>query len=542
VAAQTVQIKPGSRPGPRDISVTDLPRLRLEEVYLPEVLLGVQKIPPTEDRAVIDWVKDHFTVLPPSYIYDASQRLWRHDRDTALEWFAIGSLRARYDAFRCKDETSRQGILILPSLAPDISKNIDAHRAAFGEAGLRALRREDVFSDAVSPMWICLHGMRAINEAIQGRPLNPADQIYPASEWPGIRERLRAEYTTYFIEQGKPQDDPFASTTKPLPYIQIASGIAVGGDDFGWLDGSTLVYLATQKDTTGKSSRRLYSWSPNTGVTAYEPISGFGGLCASDGRLLIRTRTERRDGKSIMTYEEGSLAKRDSKEIAGEDIPLWPSSAHTFTGTSSANKSPIKLDRFGCGWVQNEKVASMGTQWLPLHEGHGFLRWTSAATSGVGSLQWLPTELGDPLTLPIDSQRIQSHAIRYLASKDAYFISPIWLGREKERTGECAPILWLFPKSRQHEKLCAPDDALGDQLVTFSPSERGLIRALYERRSFHGPKPGGLYLTGSDGKTTRIFESRIRSHLIAPGGCLLAFTHFDGLGTSLGVLDVCRPL
>jgi hypothetical protein len=515
--------------------------LSIDETYRPEVFLGVRNIPQAHDAVVTAWIKANSSRLMPAYLYELAGRLWRHDQQQAFEWYAVGSVRARYDALRCLDPTAGQGILVLPRLAEDVAKAVETRRAEFGEAGLRAMTRADLFADAVSPIWICLHGIGALNQAIQGRPTQQSDLVKPPGEWPEIRERLRTQYARYFEEQGKPQEDPFPLAARRPPYIELGQGVG-RGDDFAWADTTTLVFFTSEKGIDGKPTRRLRSWSPSAGVKTGDAYAGFGGLCAGSGRVMIRTRGERRDGQPVLFYEDGTLAERTPKEITIAPLPQWPLAAQTGATTWSVDKSALKLDRFGCRWVDNVAAAAgtPGNLWLPLAQGDGLLRWRASGPGG-GALEWLADEQRPPLPLPLQAGQVPLQAVQYLAANSAYFISPIWRGREKEPKESCAALVWLYPKTGRVEKNCAPDDALSGSVMTFAPAPGGIIRIVSQRQTFHGPKPGGLYLTDAAGKTTKIFESHINATQLSPDGCRLAFAHSPerAMATSIGVLDLC---
>jgi hypothetical protein len=202
----------------------------------------------------------------------------------------------------------------------------------------------------------------------------------------------------------------------------------------------------------------------------------------------------------------------------------------------------MKLNRFNCRWSQGKPGVNPGEQWLPLLDGHGALRWPgSTSPSGRGQLEWLPSDDSTAITLPIESAHVPVHAVRYLESKATYFISPVAPRRQKDAQPGCVPLVTLHPTTKRVESQCAPEDALSEESLTFAPSAAGVVRALHQRRTYHGPKPGGLYLTDTRGKTSKIYESRVSATQISPDGCRLAFVHSreGALATSLGMLNFC---
>ena len=530
-------LKPAPAPVARNLSPQDLPRLTLAEAQRSDVFLGVRNIPRSESAAVIGWIQMNSGVLPPVYGFELANRLWDLNPDQAFEWYSLAWLRALYDSERCVDPTARQGIAMLPGLAENVRAAIDARRAEYGRAGLRALARVDVFSDGVSPMWICLHGMRAMNLALRGQSVTEAELVRPKAEWKEIQQRLRAQYTRYFEEQGKPQDDPFPLAAAPPPYTEVAQALG-GADDFAWLDSTTLVFSALEKGADGKSSRRLLSWSARSGVSRWE-ATGFTALCAGDGRLMIRTRVERADGRITVHYEHGTPAQRAADHLTLGKPPQWPAAAHSGMLSWSLDESGMRLNPFTCKWVP----VPMGDQSLPLHDGDGLLRWPRSATpAGGGRLEWFPPGGGETITLPIDSSQVPFHGVRYEARTRSYFISPVTRAQSADARPGCVPLVRLYPGEKRFDQQCAPTDALSENPLLFTPTAAGVVRALGDRRTFHGPKVGGLYLTDAAGKTVKIYESRVRSTQVSPDGCSLAFLHAPekALASSLGVLNLCK--
>jgi hypothetical protein len=167
-----------------------------------------------------------------------------------------------------------------------------------------------------------------------------------------------------------------------------------------------------------------------------------------------------------------------------------------------------------------------------------------APSAGAAStqLQWLADAKSETLALPLLANSVAPHGIRYLPSKKAYFISPTLVRSTRAPAAGCVAFVWLHTRDRRIEHACAPIDALSENDYTLAPSPLGIIRALNHRRTPHGPKPGGLYLTEADGKTWKIFEGQIVETNISPDQCLLAFSYRppQSREPSLGVLKLCE--
>ncbi len=262
----------------------------------PEVLLwkclldGGAYEPFSENATLIPQLKAAANVLPPQFLYELSRRLWDTDKQAAMEWSAVGKARALYDAQRCVDTTARQGILVLPMIAPDVMAGIEADRKSYGEAGLRALARPDVFLDMESPAWICIHGMGAVSAAIQNKPITEHDWLRPPAEWEGIKDELRKELTQYFLEQGRPQDDPIPMTSEKFSQrtLPLASDSANG---WGWLNDQYLVLGNTERGDKGGPVHRLTMISIDG---TREDIATTSGMwCVGNGVISYQTGSEK---------------------------------------------------------------------------------------------------------------------------------------------------------------------------------------------------------------------------------------------------------
>ncbi|HYD97984.1 MAG TPA: hypothetical protein VEH84_01255 [Alphaproteobacteria bacterium] len=147
--------------------------------------------PPAEDAAVAARIVAERDRLEPPYFYEAARRLLATDPNAALEWFAFGQLRARYDALRCADESAGDFVFALPQIAPEVTRTAEANLPAYGAAGLRALARPELFVGTASPWWICARSRSAAERVAKGEPARASVWLKPEDEWPSIRQALR---------------------------------------------------------------------------------------------------------------------------------------------------------------------------------------------------------------------------------------------------------------------------------------------------------------------------------------------------------------
>lgn len=479
-------------------------------------------------------------VLPPPYLYELARRLWATDKATAMEWFAVGKARAFYDAMRCVDTTARQGIMYLPMIAPDVVAGIEADRGEYRKAGLRALARPDVFVDAISPAWICAHGIQAINSAIQGNQNFEPNWLRPSSEWGGIRQEVRNDLTNYFIEQAQPQDDPIPMTKVTYPQLTLLAPVGPLDSHYGWLDNQHLIASVTFRDSNGKSHKRLVRFSEDGKREEVTETSGM--WCAGNGVITYQTASEKLSDniQQHITFAVGAPGKWSSFTL---DLrPPLPATfgAQEFAQWVSLPTNATRQSPFDCRWETSASLSGPknANQWIPLLPGHGAIKFDT------GTAYWINSN-GQEIRLPIDSSQVSLDSFRYVGWKQAYFVAPTWsrLKNRDKTLPTCVPAVYIYPGTNRVEEVCVPfDNNSKSNAVMFAPSRIGWLRATAHRNTAQGMKTGGLYLVRPTGMTEKLVESNIRSWDLSPDGCRVAFAH-NSSGSSptvLDILDLCR--
>lgn len=498
--------------------------------------------PMSENETLVPQLMASANVLPPQYLYELSRRLWSSDKAAAMEWFAVGMARARYDALRCTDKTARQGILYLPMIAEDLIKGTEQDRKTFGEAGKRALARPDLFVDAVSPMWICMHGMSAINSAIQGRKMAESDWLVPPAEWMALRENVRKDLARYFDEQGKPQDDPAPMSKTPYPRVTLPGRIAGG---YAWVDGERLVAATAEAGPDGKQVARLSVWKPDG---SREEVGSPNGIwCAGNGVIAWQTGGEKLESKAErLTFNVGLPGGWTSQSIELRRPFLNAGMAQGFSQSWNLPANPVRQSPFDCHWETNETLSGpkFATQWIPLLPGHGAIQFEPPVnTSLAKKAAWIRKD-GEIVRLPLDERALTLESFRYFAWKNAYFVAPVWSRfRQEGSPPSCVPAAWIYPGEGRVEEVCIPfDSANQSNAVLFSPSRAGWLRVASTRNTPHGQRPGGLYLVKPNGQTEKLAETQMDSWNISPDGCRVAFRHrkSDAGQYELDILDLCR--
>ena len=114
-----------------DVSVTKQGNTTRFEIADPDlakkarVLEELWQVPGSENERVVRWIIANANDLQPVFFYELARRLWDlRRRDDALEWFAFALVRSSYDAARCSDETARETVGKLPSLAVHVASSM----------------------------------------------------------------------------------------------------------------------------------------------------------------------------------------------------------------------------------------------------------------------------------------------------------------------------------------------------------------------------------------------------------------------------------
>jgi WD domain, G-beta repeat/WD40-like Beta Propeller Repeat len=195
VAAQAQAPAQNAPPLPRDqlskILIVDLtPRGQLQ------TLAALERQPMSDNDIIVPWLKANADRIEPLLLMELARRVFAQSHGDGLEWFAIGYARTVYDAKRCADPTADDGLAIalLTRLAgTQIPAYLASHHDEYAAAEQRALARRDLFTDAVSPLWICIHGLEAYRSTMTGKPAELA--LRPRSVWPTIQQSIRQAMT-----------------------------------------------------------------------------------------------------------------------------------------------------------------------------------------------------------------------------------------------------------------------------------------------------------------------------------------------------------
>jgi hypothetical protein len=165
-----------------------------------EAIQKLRALPADKNAQVIEALQKNMDALPPAYIYELARRTCTTDPERAIYLFHLAGSRARYDAFRCVDETALEGIeATLMSLPmPECKALADTSRMV---AALKKLRgSQEQFSSTASPWWICSHGMAAVMAGLSNKSLTTSEWEKPQTEWDGVKRDI-VDQMDYTIEK-----------------------------------------------------------------------------------------------------------------------------------------------------------------------------------------------------------------------------------------------------------------------------------------------------------------------------------------------------
>ena len=526
--------------------VTSIPEVK-EQMKLLE---SIRKRPAEDNQEVIDWIKQRSDHLQPAFLYELSRRLFASDKDAALEWYAVGQIRAQYDAFRCTDGTARQGIFFLPMIAKDVAIYARARRKELERAGLRALARPDLFTDKVSPIWICTHGMDTVKAGFEKKRLSRDQLFTPEKDWPQLKQELLAKNTDFYRKQAKPQTDPVPANKEQFAVYEPPDQQDL--KKYAWLNGNELVLGVDNGSGAGRKTIDLLLWNPRRDEEIREIHRGTLVWCAGQGNIMYETGFEKPEEDAMeFEYQFGPIGNTSGKRLVTRPGQFQFASqliSRMFRGWNGEANIQSPLD---CSWTKNDGLTEeKSDRWSRLLGNTGYLvfSYNKNAPAGHQSVVSHIKKQGDEgVELPIRWSGVDPACLKYYDFRKAYFLYPCRGGRrslpEFKKQG-CIPYWWLKERDGELDvtQECVPMDSVSENLPMTVPSQAGLLRITEGRRTYQGMKIGGVYLTDHGGKATKIFDGWVQDVLMSPGGCLLALRHRPDqskMETKLNVIDVC---
>ncbi len=428
-----------------------------------------------------------------------------------------------------------------------------SHREEYGRAGLKALVRPHLFTDDVSPIWICIHGLGVIRAVQENKALKKEQWLVPESEWLSIKRKIVAGAETYFRQQTVPQDDPIPSSRLKFAVHTPQGQLKI--ENFAWLNDDELVFGVNNGSKESRKEIDLYFWQPGSDETPRNIALGTYFWCAGRGTVMYETgQIALEDDVFEYSYRIGPIGDFTEQRLRVKGRPIRPEQVQDWGVRWSRAENPYLRSRFTCQWVKNKRLSEQyHSRWLPLIGRDGFLTFRFDSWKLIGeqsSVRYASNPEKDSEPLPIQWIPVLPKCVNYYDFKNGYFLSPCGIGNKHIRelkVQSCIPYWWLkkVGERMEVEEFCPPADSVTKNNPIKFPSKAGMLRLISERETFHGAKIGGVYLTTQNGTVTKIFDAWINDAQMSPGGCLLALRHgpgnnFNKLG--LSVIDVCSVL
>jgi hypothetical protein len=309
-------------------------------------------------------------------------------------------------------------------------------------------------------------------------------------------------------------------------------------DSYVWLNKNELIFSSNERRDS-INEKILHRWRKDAEI---ETIVRFAGAywCAGNDVIAYESKREKTDGNQMrFSFTNGLPGKWTESSVTLRPMFAMAKLVHGFITSQSLMVNAARQSPFDCRWVESEKLsgAKNSIEWIPLLEGDGYIKLPARGTD-ERNLAYFSAENASATVLPIEAGAIQPEGIRYFPFRGAYFISAIAVPprNSKEPPPACIPTWWFSPKTARVQEKCERVDAVNDNAVIYAPSKVGTLRAVRERNTAHGYKPGGIYLTHENGSVEKIFEASINDLAVAPDGCSVAFRH----ESQLSVVQLCQ--
>jgi len=152
----------------------------------------VRQAPDRNSTEIIDWIVSNADFLPPGFFFELSRRLFRLEKQLAVEWYVVAQVRSQYDALRCREALAPLSFALLPIITKEVLRYQKAQRSDFNKAARVALARSDLFSERISPLWTCRFGV--FGSKIDSKTRGIGNEIVSDTQWPRMRRRILAHY------------------------------------------------------------------------------------------------------------------------------------------------------------------------------------------------------------------------------------------------------------------------------------------------------------------------------------------------------------
>jgi len=490
--------------------------------------------------------------LSAPYLYVIAEYIYKSNPPKAVEWFWLGHLRARLDASLCADTTARQGISYLSGAAKNVASYIRTNPKKAGETGLALLTDKDLKSSKASPWWICVHGIKAMSNALQNQ-LNESlsekerlelglPEAQSQAPWLISREKMVGLYDKVLGSTQEYFQKLTESTEEKTQILVLAKRPRLVAEhkriqEAKWVK-SSIIYITKEPRESGKVSL----WNNDKHKIIAEDYNT--GLCVYRSKITYRYRpkekTPHKRGASKTVHIKEAYLGTKFKELRFEftEHALAPQGLKTKT-FARWGQSPIT-----CKWAHSSQIPNVplnANVFRALGPGWGYLESVQDGTYHYADLQSKPVKISDDF--------FYLGCMKYHKFMDAVQLRTCPTGfrdRKGAATNDAEFNLAIlkFESGRpviEKTELFPIQDEAGQTQTLYTA--KGIIRSMPYRNTVVGRQPGGLYW-GNGGNVRKIFEGFISKVDVDETGCqIAAITTKNGFTpSSLWSIDICEGL
>lgn len=133
-----------------------------------------------EFNQFVEYLEKNPGELPPIYFVIVADQVYAYDKDKAVFMYNFGKVRALEDVKMCKDQSARQQTFFYGLMAPKTleymqSKATDMEYVS--NVYSKIIEWDNIYSNRVSPIWACYHGIQAFDKEPELLPDNEFKKI-----------------------------------------------------------------------------------------------------------------------------------------------------------------------------------------------------------------------------------------------------------------------------------------------------------------------------------------------------------------------------
>ncbi|WP_020397904.1 hypothetical protein [Kordiimonas gwangyangensis] len=470
--------------------------------------------------------------LPPPILYLLAELTFPHDPAEAVQWYWLGHIRARLDAVLCADTTAAQGVLYLPGFARSVYAYTQANPKEAGEIGLQVMARDDLKASKASPMWICAHGVKAMNKAVQKHlGANPAIPAPKETPWLNEKEKVVELYAQIldgsremFEKLTQPTDEQLTMKLMDAPTVPGTEGRNIRNvfwslqddilliEEFKFTEPAHLLLATGDGVETLQTDLYASTFCLAGNFMSYQP----------NDEVKVQPYTHK--GPRELRIKEGSFKGKGriySIEYSDRDVSrggfhMRPAETPIF--------SRIGQSSLTCQWIKTPddgNVPLNANYLMDLGDGRGYLESVDGGT-------YLHTSL-DGKAVQISDTKFPLRCMKYVPFLDAIQMvacPQFYVGRNGDAINrDLMNVSLLRLTGGEPEIETRPFSEIpGERGATQTLlTKRGVVRLMPRRNTVVGDKPGGLYLLENN-DWVKIWEGYPLTGDVSATGCKIAFT------------------